>query len=367
MPAHCLSFHARYRCRHAGACCEADWYVPVEPAVAELVETRGISRAGWAGPRFIRVERVETRVVAREADGTCVFFERDGGRLCAIHRHAGPQALPSACRHFPRVVLHDERGTFLSLSHFCPTAAVMLLDDGPVSVVEAAPPLLIDGLEGFEARGALPPLVRPGLLCDTTGYDAWERATIEALSRRGRPLAASLGVVAQATEQVREWRPSDGPLAERVATAFAAAQEAAGEPIDIGRDTERIALLAARERTRLRRDTVAPRDVEVAWSRHAAPAFPRFERAAANYLAARVFANRVAYEARGLRTLVTWLLTCLAVLRRELALRAVASDSGTTPADFVEAVRAADFTLVHVIDTRAFALACQPLEEDGRR
>jgi hypothetical protein len=333
--------------------------VPAEPHVVALVEARGISRPGHVGPRFNREGSTDV-VVGRDAEGACVFFDRPAGRLCSIHRNAGPEALPSACRHFPRVALHDDRGTFLSLSHYCPTAAALLLDGSALTVGDASPPLLIEDLEGFEARGALPPLVRPGLLCDLSGYDAWERATVNALGRRDRPLVATLGVVADATERVREWRPADGPLADRVSEAFAAADPAAA--IDLADDAGLIDRLQAAEHSRLREETVRPAEFERAWSRHAAPAFARFEHAAANYLAARVFANRVAYEARGLRTLVVWIRTCLAVLRRELARRALASDSGTTPADFVEAVRAADFLLVHVIDTRAFARACEPLE-----
>ena len=30
MPVYSLSIHADYRCRHSGACCTADWDVPVE-------------------------------------------------------------------------------------------------------------------------------------------------------------------------------------------------------------------------------------------------------------------------------------------------------------------------------------------------
>jgi tripeptide aminopeptidase len=122
-----------------------------------------------------------------------VFFDADAGHLCRIHTAAGLDALPSACRHFPRIVLHDDRGVFISLSHFCPTAAAMLLDgraealrptrwrgEAPpytvgIRVVEAPASLDIGHLEGFEARGALPPLLRPGVLTDLAGYDAWER------------------------------------------------------------------------------------------------------------------------------------------------------------------------------------------------
>ena len=57
---------------------------------------------------------------------------------CAIHRVLGHDALPSACRHFPRAAVTDDLGTFVTLSHFCPTAASMLFrDDVELSIVEA--------------------------------------------------------------------------------------------------------------------------------------------------------------------------------------------------------------------------------------
>ena len=39
--------------------------------------------------------------IARTSSGDCVFFNRTGARLCAIHEAAGVDALPTACRHFP--------------------------------------------------------------------------------------------------------------------------------------------------------------------------------------------------------------------------------------------------------------------------
>ena len=55
---------------------------------------------------------------------------RQRGNLCAIQRQMGHDQLPSACRHFPRVVVLDPRGTFITLSHVCPTAARMLIAGG---------------------------------------------------------------------------------------------------------------------------------------------------------------------------------------------------------------------------------------------
>ena len=100
---------------------------------------------------------------AIRASGDCAFFEPDRGRLCAIHRELGAERLPEACRQFPRVVLHDPRGTLISLSHFCPTAAALLAAPGPFGVVAAGSYLGLDGgAEGLDARGVCRPCCAPG-------------------------------------------------------------------------------------------------------------------------------------------------------------------------------------------------------------
>ena len=48
MTAFCLDLHARYQCRHAGACCES-WTVPAEPEVVALVRTRHLRPNGVTG------------------------------------------------------------------------------------------------------------------------------------------------------------------------------------------------------------------------------------------------------------------------------------------------------------------------------
>jgi hypothetical protein len=151
-----------------------------------------------------------------------MFFEQQSYGCCTIQRRAGAAALPSACRHFPREVLVDARGTFISLSHFCPTAAAMLFGPSSFDVVAARPPLLIDPpLEGMDAVDALAPLVRPGLLSDLEGYAAWERACLDTLAQDDCPPWSALDLIARATDDIREWRPDEGPLAERVRSAFA--------------------------------------------------------------------------------------------------------------------------------------------------
>src|SRR5215831_8464688 len=111
----CLDFHAPYHCRHAGACCRAGWTIPFDDGT----------------------------VAARDAGGACTFLDATA-RLCSIHRAGGVRALPLTCRMFPRVVLHDARGTFVSLSHFCPTAASLLFSSGGPAAIVPAPRALVD-------------------------------------------------------------------------------------------------------------------------------------------------------------------------------------------------------------------------------
>ena len=197
---------------------------------------------------FVAVEDDADPVVARRTDGSCVFFNRDGTRLCAIHQAAGVDALPSACRHFPREILQDPRGTFISLSHFCPTAARMLVNADPsrtLQVIEAPPPLRLTGaVEGLDAREALPPLVRPGLLGDFAGYGAWERACLATLARPGLTSRRALNLISIATDDIREWTPGRETLADRVVAAFSRAVAAGGvndRTPDRDRDFEQLA------------------------------------------------------------------------------------------------------------------------------
>ena len=95
----------------------------------------------------------------RLADDACVFHvprqstprRPRAARHCAVHATLGHDALPASCQHFPRVCLVDARGVRVALSHFCPTAAAMLVDDArPVTIVRGPP--AVPGVRG--ARGA---------------------------------------------------------------------------------------------------------------------------------------------------------------------------------------------------------------------
>ena len=350
MPGFCLEMHADYRCRHTGACCTAGWAIPAEPTVVRAVE----ARFHGAGARFVTSGASPDGAVflATTAGGACVFFDETHGRLCAIHRELGPERLPSACRHFPRVVLTDERGTFVSLSHFCPTAATMLFTDRPLRrVIAPAWLTLDDGVEGLDARDVLPPLVRPGMLTDLEGYDAWERAGIDVLSRGDLSPEQGLSVIESATVDVETWRPGAAPLAVHVKRAFDAA------PIPDARVTafEDAARLKTRAREAVPPGVTLPAEVPNAESRWriATEGMRPFDGVICRYLGSRLFGNWIAYCGSGLRTVVESLRVHLAVLRMEILRRV---DAAANPRDvLLESIRATDLLLVHYAEPRALA------------
>ena len=186
MPVFSLSIHADYRCRHSGACCTADWDLPVElPLYRTLDAALSAGRIAPAGradddtaPLIVEGDLPDeaAAMVARTATGDCVFYHRHSG-LCVIHRDLGEPMLPATCRHFPRLAVRDARGTFISLTHFCPTAAASLFrDDVPIEIVEAPPAFPDAEYEGLVVTADdWPPLLRPELLADPESYAAWER------------------------------------------------------------------------------------------------------------------------------------------------------------------------------------------------
>jgi hypothetical protein len=263
----CLDYHARYRCRHAGACCEAGWTIPFEDGT----------------------------IAARDAHGACSFF--DGAtRLCSIHGTHGRHALPLTCRMFPRIVLHDARGTFMSLSHFCPTAASLLFEAAGDGAIVTAPAALADvgELDGLDARDAWPPLLRPDVLMDLDSYAAWERRAVTLLTRGDASPADAIAALADVTAAIASWTPGSGELLPVVHGAFDARLTPSGES-------------------------------------------DRTSRAIKRWLAARLFGSWTAYQRDGLGATVAYLTSCLETFTRELA-----SDG-----DALEAIRRSDLFILH--------------------
>jgi Fe-S-cluster containining protein len=291
----CLSFHAAYRCRQSGACCRAGWAIPFDSDERQVLQTLRLTTGSLAAARDGAI------VAARHADGCCTFFE-NASRHCAIHDAGGHAALPVTCRMFPRIVLQDGRGTFISLSHFCPTAAALLFEESgrswlPAAIVDAPPALTDVGpLEGLDARGVWPPLLRPGVMMDLESYGAWERLGIELLTRDGIAPDTSLDALAAATGRAASWAPGGTePLQYAVRDAFGMLAPPPTDTLDVQ------------------------------------------DRAVKRWLAARLFANWIAYQGDGLQAIVRYLRDCLATFTAELARDGSA----------LEAIRRSDLLIVH--------------------
>jgi hypothetical protein len=353
----CLSFHADWRCRHSGACCRAGWAIPVEADRFERIRAhvgpqRGAHLFVTGGP----LPDGAAAVLASGADGACRFHE---GQRCAIHRDLGEDALPSACQQFPRIALTDARGTFVRLSHYCPTAASLLMQTSTFTTVPAPATIALNGrVEGLDARAVLPPLLRSGLLTDVDGYAIWERLGVETLASGTLTASEAVAVIDAATLVTLEWRPADIPLADAVRNAFASAHPIAPS-IDLQRDLVGFACATSSIPYGLRAPTV-PRGIEAVWT-HANSELDEHDAALRAWLASHLFGNWVAYSANGLSTVVEYLRVCLAVLRVELARECVRQTRRPTDQRMLEAIRQSDHILHHLAEvpalTRSIELA----------
>ena len=299
-----------------------------------------------------------------QANGSCVFFEGDRGNLCAIHRELGVESLPMACRQFPRVVLQDPRGTLISLSHFCPTAAALLRESPPATafdIVEAPHSLALAGhAEGLDARDVLPPLLRPGMLADYDGYDAWERRAIGVLARDDLTVGRALDIICMATRAVQAWRPGPVSLREMVDREFDVAsarkpdKDLDGHAQDVTDelDVARVRLAVGAVPAGLPRPPVLEGFAGGGDGWRMPGEFDGVVRA---YLAARLFGNWVAYHGQGLHAIVEYLQVALAVVKME-AVRQHARAAPSSPWQTVnEAIRNADLLLVHLADVKALS------------
>ena len=392
-----LSTHAGYRCRHAGACCSSGWDIPVEPEVERHLRSALSSGALRApeGTCFRSVAGLPhgARVVlGADSAGRCVFLEAD--RRCAVHRQLGPEALPPACRDFPRVVTLTPLGVSITLSHFCPTAASMLFapviprDDrlpGPegsaVEIVENPPAFPSSWpYEGLDARDALPPLLRPGVLMDWPGLERWERFAVAVLGDEDRSPEAALDLLTTVAEEARRWTPDDGPfgsffervLSSRGTSSGSGSEGSTGAGGSFGAEQTEVpqddSSRSARPESlgvawRLVADCVphrellppAPESIDEADDRWVAPPWPTLARPVRRWLAAKAFASWLALQGEGLRTAALGLRVALGSLRAEAA-RGCAEAGRALDADLLkEAIRRADRLLVHLADPEALA------------
>lgn len=381
-----LSIHAGYRCLGSGVCCSSGWDIPVEPR-SEAVLRRALQKgrlripgpdepAGTLRERPFRAvpglpdgARV---VLATVRSGRCVFLEAD--RRCAVHRQLGEDQLPSACRHFPRVATLTPLGVSVTLSHYCPTAAAMLFRDVAPAVVLDPPGFPSSWpWEGLDARDALPPLLRPGVLMDWASLDRWERFAVSVLAEEQQSPEAALDILAGAAEDARRWTPADGSFEgffrgvlagwlPRAGSGGRAAEEAAGAApssplprrsgLPGAAGAWRLVAESVRHRERL---PAAPDGLEDADARWVAPAWPVLGRPIRRWLAARIFGSWLALQGEGLRTTVLGLEIALGVLRAEAARGSGEAGRALDEELLKEAVGRSDLLLVQLADPEALA------------
>jgi Fe-S-cluster containining protein len=369
-----LSIHADYGCRSSGACCTSGWPIPLEPGVEQRLEgglRSGALRLPRLEPEWLRpapgLPHGARAVLRQDAAGACVFLEAGHPRLCAVHRQLGEDALPSACRQFPRVATLTPQGVSLTLSHYCPTAAALLFRDGARLEIVTDPPAFPASwpYEGLDARDSLPPLLRPGVLMSWESHARFEEHAVATLAREQlTPEQATVALAADA-EALRLWTPAQGRFDDFVTRALASSAERPVPP------TPRAAMsLAAAFDAWEHTASVVP-------ASHPQPASPRAEaeglgiarverlvgegwaglrRPVGGWLASKAFASWLALQGEGLRTSVLGIESARAVLLAEAARGCAFAQSRALDASLLkEAVRRADLLLLHLADSESLA------------
>jgi len=327
-----LSVHADYACRHSGACCTAGWSIPVEAPIR----------------RVLPVE-----VIHPSADGACPEYDT-AARLCRVHRDHGESMLPRSCYHFPRRALADGRGTFVSLTHYCPTAAWQLFRDDVALAIAEDPPAFpahrdYDPLDG---RNEWPPLLRPTVQFDLESYSRWERFIVDTFAG-SQPVLSALETIAGTAERLRDWSSTDGPLAAHVEATLA------GQPRRAGAGTMMLyrpfaQIPGYQSIVETIPDGLArpdlPSDLDVTLATSVLGEWPRLATPIRRYLAAKAFGSWSAYQGRGVRTLVAELVASEMVVRVEAARACRAAKRALDEPLLHAAIRQADWLLMHLAE-----------------
>jgi hypothetical protein len=305
-----LLAHASYACRHSGVCCSSDWAIPVEDALHARL-TRALA-AGELRPRdgVGLHERPGLPPGARSLlgrlRGRCVFH-REGACACDLHAWGGADAKPVACRQFPWIAVHDPRGTFVSLSHVCPSAAA-LLDDRALLVL-ADLPQTAASFDGLDVRRALPPALSARRLLDWDALSAWEAQALDACARNTAPERVPADLLRLRTH-ARRWTSAQGTLASWIdAWSPDVSPDAAPWTPDPALD--------AIVRAAVPPGLAAPPAIDVAVPPRWHAAGPQVRR----YLAARLVACWPLHYGTGLTTVIAYVSALLHVLAVELARR----------------------------------------------
>lgn len=377
-----LAFHADYRCANSGVCCSADWQIPVEPEAQRQIRRHlrddSLHPPGDFPPdadllltRTPNLPAGAEVALGRDDNGHCLFFDESGGCLCTIHRDIGHEAIPVTCQMFPRLCVLQPRGTFITLSHFCPTAAAMLFrDDADITIVHGPEAFPAGHLyAGHDARNHAPPLLRPDVLLSWETHDLWERHTVATMANESLSPEEALILLCISAEKARNWTEQAGDQMRFLKHIFKEDSridpEAFREQItQIPSGLHRAAPLSAAivrslpetgphllERQGNPLDVYLPDDaarLASDFDNHVRPRWAEFHTPIRRHLAARLFANQFAYQGDGLRTGLFAVVTSLAVLRVHAAALCARERRDLDRDLLLEAIRQTDFLLLHV-------------------
>jgi hypothetical protein len=214
--------------------------------------------------------------------------------------------------------------------------------------------MIAEPIEGLDAREALPPLVRPGLLADVQGYAAWEASVVHSFIQ-APDAESALSRIAGATERARQWTPADGCLADWVNASFEQMPRVPYNPA-LSKPFELV-----RELTGPHPLMEVPASFATTWDRVQDVVSSDFGVPIRRYLAASAFGNWIAYRGEGLRSIVAWLRACHDVLRVQIV-RHIGDKQTIVADDIVQAIRMADYIMIHTVDSLAFGRAAAVLE-----
>ena len=348
-PARALSVHAQYACRHRGVCCSSNWEIPVEAPLHDRLA------AALADGRLRPVVPGADALVDRpglppgaasvlgRSGGGCVFHAPEAPG-CRLHAWGGPQAKPIACQQFPWLAVHDPRGTFVSLSHVCPTAADLLRIAAPLTIAPLAASAA--AFDGLDVRRALPPALDHRRLLDWDALTAWESQALDACARRLSPADVRDDLHALIAH-ARRWRSGAGSLAAWIAAWTPADRRPGGTP-----PWTPDARLVAAVRAAVPAHLAAPPGVE-------ATAAPRWDAGSAlvrRYVAARLVACWPLHYGTGLGTVAAYVDALLGSIAGELA-RRIGPERNAAYADVLAAIAETDRLVVHLAAPDALAAA----------
>jgi hypothetical protein len=318
-------------------------------------------------------------LVRVDRTGSCAFYDRRTG-LCAVHERLGSDSLPASCQHFPRGAVIERGRASLTLSHSCPTVARLAFRSDLRPAIVPAPSSLVGQLrlEGLDATNALPPFLSqacsPTWTVTTRGCGSlWRHSPMP-------PIPSLPSRVARVTTRLQGWRPGAGTVRQWVADlAGEDAAGAGGSSDHLVRDgmmdeptSSLAAVPAALAYDLVRRAVPAglaapdlPADREEIDPRLVARCRPMFARPLSNYLASQVFASWCAYQGQGLLSIVRLLGVSLALMRAEAARQCGRADRPLDASRLVEALRAPDLLLIHLVDPVELARTMSDVESRG--